>query len=117
MCNTVFLKGDEVMQGLKKDVVILLESIIFLAIGLLLTVNVASKIYESFGIEFIGNVWVNWFGVSYFLFVLYTVITGLFIMKNTIYYKQRLKSKFFWFLFIGSIYIISIPFVKGENPF
>ncbi|OAB32796.1 hypothetical protein PMSD_17680 [Paenibacillus macquariensis subsp. defensor] len=105
------------MQGLKKDAVILLESIVFLAIGLLLTVNVASKIYESFGIEFIGNVWVNWFGVSYFLFVLYTVITGLFIMKNTIYFKQRLKSKSFWFLFIGSIYIISIPFVKGENPF
>ncbi|WP_339796730.1 hypothetical protein MKY19_18355 [Paenibacillus sp. FSL R5-0744] len=42
----------DVIQGLKKDVVILLESIVFFAIGLLLTVNVASKIYESFGIEF-----------------------------------------------------------------
>lgn len=42
----------DVIQGLKKDVVILLESIVFLAIGLFLTVNVASKIYESFGIEF-----------------------------------------------------------------
>jgi hypothetical protein len=105
------------LNGLNKSVVRFLELIVFLAIGLAFTVYIISDIYEAFGIRFMGNVWVNWFGVSYFIFVLYCISNGLFIMKHKQFYKQRLKSKLFWLLFIGSIYIIFIPFVKGENPF
>lgn len=105
------------MQGLKKEVLRILELTTFLVVGLLVTIYVLSDIYESVGIEFIGNVWVNWFGVSYFLFVIYTIITGLLLKKYTDYFIQRLKSRIFWLLFIGSMYIIFVPFVKGENPF
>lgn len=105
------------MQGLKKEVLRILELTTFLVVGLLATLYVLSDIYESVGIEFIGNVWVNWFGVSYFLFVIYTIITGLLLKEYTDYFIQRLKSRIFWLLFIGSMYIIFIPFVKGDNPF
>jgi hypothetical protein len=111
------LKRVEILNALNKNVVRFLELIVFLAFGLAFTVYVISDIYEGFGTRFMGNVWVNWFGVSYFIFVLYSIIIGLFIMKHSQFFKHRLKSKFFWLLFIGSIYIIFIPFVKGENPF
>nr|ACF35641.1 unknown [Lysinibacillus sphaericus] len=42
-----------------------------------------------------GNVWVNWFGVSYILFVMYTLIAALFLFKKSILFKQRLTSVFF----------------------
>ena len=105
------------MNELKKIVVILIEMFAFLAIGVIFTGNILKHIYESYGIQFIGNVWVNWFGVSYILFVLYTLIVGLFIMKESNLYKQRRTSTFFWLLFIGSSYAVFIPFIKGVNPF
>jgi len=105
------------MQGLIKKVLRILELTTFLVVGFLVTIYVLSDIYESVGIEFIGNVWVNWFGVSYFIFVIYTIINGLLLKKYTDYFIQRLKTRFFWLLFIGSMYIIIVPFVKGENPF
>ncbi len=93
------------------------EIIVILCFGLLLTLFILKPIYESFGILFRGNVWVNWFGLSYILFTLYTVIVGLFILKESILFKRRLTSVLFWLLFIGSNYIVIIPFIKGENPF
>ena len=105
------------MNELKKIVVILIEMFAFLAIGCIFTGNILKHIYESYGIQFLGNVWVNWFGVSYILFVLYTLIVGLFIMKESNLYKQRRTSTFFWLLLIGSSYAVYIPFIKGVNPF
>ncbi|MFJ7889255.1 hypothetical protein ACIQYL_14345 [Lysinibacillus xylanilyticus] len=105
------------MNELKKVVFRTIEIISLLAIGLLFTVYVLKPIYEGFGINFMGNVWVNWFGVSYILFVLYTLIVALFLFKNSILFKQRLTSVFFWLIFIGVNYVVFIPFVKGENPF
>jgi dolichyl-phosphate-mannose--protein O-mannosyl transferase len=94
------------------------EILVSLVAGFILTEYVLRFIYESFGIHFIGNVWVNWFGVSYFLFFLYIVICELInVKKNNYLLKKRITSIFFLILFIGSVYVIFIPFVKGENPF
>ena len=101
----------------KTYAIIMFETLVFLVIGFILTENVLRTIYENFGISFTGNVWVNWFGVSYLLFFLYTIMRGLFINKNNNLLKKRITSIIFWLLFIGSIYAIFIPFVKGENPF
>jgi len=78
--------------------------LIYLIIGFLLTVTLLRAVYENFGIKFIGNVWVNWFGVSYLLYFL-----NLF--------KERKTSIIFWILLMISLYVVFIPFVKGENPF
>ncbi len=88
-----------------------------LIIGLFITDNVLRGIYEGFGIKFEGNVWVNWFGVSYLLYFTYTIIRGLLINKKSNYLKTRMTSILFWLLFISSIYAVFVPFVKGENPF
>jgi|GEM_PF-973290 len=102
---------------LKRVVLSLLEIIVILSIGLLFTTYILRPIYENFGIQFTGNVWVNWFGVSYILFVLYSLIVDFFISRESILFKQRLTSVLFWLIFIGSIYVVFSPFIKGENPF
>jgi hypothetical protein len=94
-----------------------LKILVFLVIGFILTTNVLSGIYENFGISFTGDVWVNWFGVSYLLYFLYTIIRGLLINKLNQFFKERITSISFWVLFIGSVYVVFIPFIKGENPF
>lgn len=102
---------------LKKAGLRLIEISTFLSIGLLFTVYILRPIYENFGIQFTGNVWVNWFGVAYIFFVLYTLVFGLCISKESVLFKQRLISVVFWLIFIGSNYVVFIPFLKGENPF
>ena len=105
------------MDELKKVVLSLLEIIVILSIGLLITTYILRPIYVNFGIQFTGNVWVNWFGLSYILFVLYSLIVSLFIFRENILFKQRRTSVLFWLIFIGSSYVVFIPFIKGENPF
>ena len=102
---------------LKKYVLKLIEIITILSIGLLFTLYILRPIYENYGISYSGNTWVNWFGVAYIIFVLYTLIFGLFIFKGNNLFKQRLTSVIFWLIFIGSNYVVFIPFIKGENPF
>lgn len=91
--------------------------LIFLIIGFSLTVTVLRAVYESFGIKFIGNVWVNWFGVSYLLYFLYTLLSSVFVYENVNLFKERKTSIIFWILLMISLYVVFIPFVKGENPF
>ncbi|KHF41254.1 hypothetical protein [Halalkalibacter okhensis] len=100
-----------------KDVGRSIELLFFLALGFYLTVSVAEAFYGSFGIEFTGNIWVNWFGISFFLFVIYTVIMGLFLFKHVGFYRKFLELKLYWVLCCVAIYIIVIPFIRGENPF
>jgi hypothetical protein len=101
----------------KKVLLRLIEIIALLSIGLLFTAYFLRPTYENFGILFTGNVWVNWFGVSYILFVLYKLVVSLCISKGSLLFKKRLTSVFFWLTFIGSNYVVFIPFIKGENPF
>lgn len=105
------------LEELKEFVLKLIEFIVTLFIGLQFTLYILRPIYENYGIAFRGNLWVNWFGVAYLLFVLYTLIFGLLLFKGNNRFKQRLTSGFFWLLFIGSNYIVFVPFIKGENPF
>ena len=92
------------MSELKIAVLRTVEIFAILAIGLTFTIYVLQPIYESFGIKFMGNVWVNWFGMSYILFVFYTLIVALFLFKHSILFKQRRKSVLFWLVFIGANY-------------
>ncbi|MBM6616946.1 hypothetical protein [Bacillus suaedaesalsae] len=105
------------MKEFKKAVLRTIEIFVILATGLLFTVYILKPIYESFGIKFMGNVWVNWFGISYILFVVYTLIFALFLFKDSLLFKHRITSFFFGLVFIGANYVVFIPFVKGENPF
>ncbi|QFG00042.1 hypothetical protein PB01_15085 [Psychrobacillus glaciei] len=105
------------MATLKMSFFIATEIIIYLILGLVLTENGLRVIYENSGIPFLGNVWVNWFGVSYLLFFFYTMIRRLFFQKNNAFYSERAKSIVFWMLFFVSIYVVFIPFYLGKNPF
>ena len=102
---------------LKSYVLKSIEIIIIFFIGILFTLYILKPVYESRGIQFNGNVWVNWFGVSYILFVLYSLIVGLYLFKENELFKKRLKSLSFWIFSIVSIFIVFFPFIKGENPF
>ncbi len=93
------------------------EVVGFLIIGFIVTDTVLRPTLEGYGIRYTGNVWVNWFGVSYLLFFLYTLIRGLFVKRHNTFFRHRIKSIAFWLFLIGSVYIIFIPFIKGENPF
>ncbi|WP_054708249.1 hypothetical protein [Bacillus sp. JCM 19041] len=70
------------MSQLKKDIIRILEVFAFLLIGFPFTIFVMQPIYESYGIPFMGNMWVNWFGIAYTLFVLYSLLVGLVLFKN-----------------------------------
>ncbi|MCE7792178.1 hypothetical protein K8O68_07035 [Salipaludibacillus sp. CUR1] len=104
------------MEWWQKDIIRFFEALFFLIIGFFLSGMILKNTYEHFGIEYIGNIWVNWFGLSYLLFVLYSLAVGL-IMKKNKYFRQRLTSIIFWLCFIVAIYIVFIPFDKGYNPF
>lgn len=91
--------------------------LLYLSIGFIVTYYFLSMIYEQNGIGFYGNVWVNWFGVSFLIYFIYTVIAGLFINKKNDVFITRIKSTSFWVLFIVSLYVVFIPFIKGMNPF
>lgn len=112
------LKNFKINKDLiQKNVIQLVEIISVLLLGLLSTKYFLQPIYESKGILFQGNVWVNWFGVSYILFFFYRLAIALYIPKKNILFKKQLTSVFFGVCFIGAIYILLIPFVKGINPF
>ena len=89
-----------------KFVTSILKLIVFLVIGFIFTDTILRVIYENFGIQFIGNIWVNWLGVSFLFYFLYTVIM-----------KTRIISILFWVLLFAAVYIIFIPFIIGRNPF
>lgn len=105
------------MSVWKKQVLIYFEIIGYFVIGFILTENVLRYIYEYFNIPFMGNVWVNWFGVSYLLFFICTITCSQFVIKNNGIFRKRIKSITFWIFLVGSVYVVFIPFVKGENPF
>ncbi|MGM0830270.1 MAG: hypothetical protein ACQEU4_18765 [Bacillota bacterium] len=95
----------------------IIEIILFLVVGFLLTDNVLKNVYESSGIRFIGNVWVVWFGLSFMLFGLYTIVLSFFVSKESRLLKERLTSKTFWVIVIASTVGVFVPFFIGEIPF
>ncbi|MBN8191847.1 hypothetical protein JI667_06750 [Bacillus sp. NTK074B] len=105
------------MSEFHKAIIRLFERVAFLIIGFLCLFHILKPVYERFGIEFMGNVWINWFGISYILYVFYTLIASFFIAKENTFFQQRVSSFVFWILFIVANYVVFVPFVKGENPF
>lgn len=104
------------MAKWKMYLITLIEIILFLIIGFLLTDNVLKNVYERAGIRFIGNVWVIWFGLSFTVFALYTIVLSFFSKENR-FPKERLTSKTFWVIVTASIVGIFVPFFVGEIPF
>lgn len=94
----------------------LIEVFLSLYIGFILTENSLRAIYENSGIVFKGNVWINWFGLSFILFALFSVVRGL-LSKDKTQVKNRLHSKVFWLVFAISVALICIPFFLGKNPY
>ena len=96
---------------------LLSEMIVFLFLGFIFTTQILRTIYENAAVHFKGNVWVNWLGVSYILFFLYTICYKVLGMKNDYLINGRLQSIIFWILLIASIYVVMVPILIGENPF
>lgn len=105
------------MSELKKVAFISSEVLFFLVIGLFLLLYIVKDFYAIYEIELLGNIWINWFGISYILFALNTLIIGLFLFKDKFYFRRRLTSLSFWILFIGANAIFISPFIIGHNPF
>lgn len=101
----------------KMYLITIIEIILFLIVGFLVTDNVLRNVYESAGISFIGNVWVVWFGLSFILFGLYSIALFFFVSKENQLLKERLSSITFWLIVIASIVGVFVPFFKGEMPF
>ncbi|TFD99424.1 hypothetical protein [Jeotgalibacillus salarius] len=100
----------------KMYLVTVIEIILFLVVGFLLTDIVLKNVYEGAGIRFIGNVWVVWFGLSFMLFGLYTIVLS-YVSKESQLLKERLTSKTFWVIFVASTAGVFVPFFIGEIPF
>ena len=97
--------------------VLAFQILVYLIMGFILTNKLLRVTYESFSIDYNGNVWVNWFGVSFLLYFFYTMIRVAINRNNRERYKERTSSIIFWLLFLSSLYVVFIPFIKGENPF
>lgn len=91
-----------------------IEIIFFLAIGFFLTEKVLSNVYEHAGIAYSGNIGVVWFGVSFILFCLYTLLRTYIFAKNSPLLNERITSLTFWVVFICSVYFVVSPFIRGE---
>ncbi|TSB47922.1 hypothetical protein [Alkalicoccobacillus porphyridii] len=105
------------MSQRRQDTLRIIEFWLFLIGGFTLTYHLVGPFYNMFDIPFLGNVWVNWLGLSYTLFAIYTLGFGLILFRQSDFYRQRLSSGLFWLLSAGSVYIFVVPFVVGENPF
>ena len=105
------------LSFLTRDLVTSVTVLVYLSVGFIVTNYFLRVIYESSGIGFLGNVWVNWFGVSFLIYFMYTMICGLLIKNENTTFKERMKSTSFWVLFVVSLYIVFIPFITGKNPF
>lgn len=97
--------------------VLAFQVLVYLILGFILTEKILRVIYTNNGIAYSGNTWVNWFGVSFLLYFFYTMIRVAINRNNREGYKERTSSIIFWLLFLASLYVVFIPFIKGENPF
>ncbi|MEC5425710.1 hypothetical protein QGM71_19765 [Virgibacillus sp. C22-A2] len=103
------------MSEWKLASIVIIEILFASAIGLLLTIYTLGPSYEQLDITFQGNVWVIWFAVSIILFSITTITVSFYSVKYPL--KKRLQTWMFWFLFVGAIVIIILPYFKGEVPY
>ncbi|WP_102027690.1 hypothetical protein [Salirhabdus sp. Marseille-P4669] len=94
----------------------MLEWFVIVTIGLYSTIEIVKPTYEYFGVPFLGNVWVNWFGVSYLIFAIYTLLFRI-LMKEQLLYQRRLASTRFWLFSVIATLIVVGPIINGKNLF
>ncbi len=97
----------------KGYLVTLIEIICFLVVGFILTDFALSKLYESVGISFVGNVGSVWVGLSFILFSLYTLFKTYVLSHKSPLLIGRINSLIFWMILILSVYSVVSPFVRG----
>lgn len=94
--------------------VTLIEIIIFIVIGSIISEGLLKHVYQRFGVSYTGNIGVVFLGVSFLLFCLYTLFrTYILSVKNALL-KERMTSFTFWIVFIWSAYSIFSPFMRGS---
>lgn len=107
-------KGCACLAIWKMYVITFIEIIIFLFIGFFCTEKGLSRVYESYGIEYSGNIGSVCFGISLLLFCLYTIVRSFISSTDSPLLKERITSFTFWIVFIWSVYSVFSPFIKGE---
>jgi hypothetical protein len=93
------------------------EILLFLVTGFIVTANVLKYVYESAGIAFLGNVWITWFALSFFLYGIYLFVLSFVFAKDHPIREERMSPTTFWLLFIVSVLILLRPLAEGEMPF
>ncbi|PLR77005.1 hypothetical protein CU633_12335 [Bacillus sp. V3-13] len=104
------------MKIFKLYLISLIEIFLFLCLGFILTRYILKPIYELNGVRFEGNVGIVWFGFSFILFSIYTLIWAKLRnnQQQSTLIKERLSSFTFWFIFASSIVVVILPFLNGK---
>ncbi|MET3194819.1 hypothetical protein [Bacillus sp. OAE603] len=91
---------------------------VFLALltGSITTNVIIRQLYAINDVQFLGNISVIWFSVSFMIYGLESLIR-LLIWKNSEQLKKRIRGYFFGAVFFISIIILIIPILKGEIPY
>ncbi|GGI13499.1 hypothetical protein [Gottfriedia solisilvae] len=104
------------MDQLKSYYWTIFEVFLALLIGSITTNIIIRQLYAINDVQFLGNISVIWFSVSFMIFGLESLIR-LLIWKNSEQLKKRIRGYFFWAVFFISIIILIIPILKGEIPY
>lgn len=104
------------MNQLKGYYWTIFEVFIALIIGSITTQVVIRQLYEKNDVEFIGNLSVIWFSVSFIIYGIESLIR-LLIWKNSELLKKRIRGYSFWAVFLFAILLLLIPILKGEIPY
>jgi hypothetical protein len=81
-------KGGGMMNDIRMYILTIIEITIFLFIGFFLSQYGISKIYEAMGILYLGNIGVIWFGLSFVLFSLYTLLRNFVLFQKSLVLKN-----------------------------
>ena len=104
------------MDQLKGYYWTIFEVFLALLIGSITTNVIIRQLYELNDVQFLGNISVIWFSVSFMIYGLESLIR-LLIWKNSEQLKKRISGYFFWSVLFISIIIVLIPIFKGEIPY
>ncbi|MFB4212464.1 hypothetical protein ACE1TH_11205 [Shouchella sp. JSM 1781072] len=91
--------------------------ILLLTVGLVLTNVVLEPLYIWFNVSLERNVWIQWWSVTYILFVIYCLFEASFLSRWKDYSVRRLTSIWFWLLFFISFILLLVPIALGYSPY
>lgn len=104
------------MDQLKGYYWTIFEVFLALLIGSITTNVIIRQLYQINDVQFLGNISVIWFSVSFIIYGIESLIR-LLIWKNSEQLKRRISGYFFWVVLFLSFIILIIPILKGEIPY